>query len=305
LLAAFETARRPVDSQDQVALLEAVDAILTGYARGARFGIRQDEDGLLACGAPGSQLTWMDAKIGDWTVTPRIGKPVEVNALWINALRVGARFSPQWQDEFNKASAAFRARFWNERDGSLFDVIDCDHVPGRNDAAFRANQIFAVGGLPMNLLPRSMAASVVAQVEARLLTPMGLRSLSPEDPAYRSSYLGGVHERDSSYHQGTVWPWLIGPFIEAWIRVRENSSTAKEEARQTFFNPLLSHLNETGLGHVSEIADAEAPHSPRGCPFQAWSLGEMLRIERSILAPSQRPPVGNPRRRSRTAAAIV
>jgi glycogen debranching enzyme len=232
----------------------------------------------------------MDARIGDWTVTPRVGKPVEVNALWINALRVGTKFSPRWQDEFNKAAAAFRTRFWNRESQCLYDVIDCDHIVGHVDASFRPNQIFAVGGLPLNLLPRAMALQVVAKVEAGLWTPLGLRSLAPYEAAYAPHYLGGVHERDSVYHQGTVWPWLAGAFIEAWIRVRENTNEAKQEARERFLTPLLTHLDESGLGHISEIADADAPHTPRGCPFQAWSVGELLRSDHCVLAPGDEKP---------------
>jgi predicted glycogen debranching enzyme len=296
LLEALPRAKQRIDVADRARLLAAVEAILTGYSAGTRFGIRQDNDGLLACGIPGSQLTWMDARIGDWTVTPRIGKPVEVNALWINALNVGARFSPRWQDEFSKAAAAFRARFWNEQQSCLFDVIDCDHIPGRNDPALRPNQVFAVGGLPLNLLPRTMAAQVVAKVESHLLTPLGLRSLAPHEAGYVPHYLGGVHERDSSYHQGTVWPWLIGAFVEAWVRVRDNSAQAKSEARNKFFEPMLSQLKEGGLGHISEIADAEPPHTLRGCPFQAWSVGELLRLDQSVL---RRSPEGERRKGSR------
>lgn len=249
LLAALETTKHRIDAEDEAKLLGAVKAILSGYAAGTRFGIRQDEDGLLACGVPGSQLTWMDARIGDWTVTPRVGKPVEVNALWINALHIGAKFFPRWQEEFNNVAAAFRARFWNEERNCLFDVIDCDHLTGRNDPSLRPNQIFAVGGLPLNLLPRAMAAHVVAKVEAHLLTPLGLRTLSPDESGYVPHYMGGVHERDCSYHQGTVWPWLMGAFVEAWVRVRDNSYAGKLEARKKFLNPLLSHLSESGIGH--------------------------------------------------------
>jgi predicted glycogen debranching enzyme len=284
LLNALAAVKRKIDGADRAQLLGAVEAILSGYAAGTRFGIRQDQDGLLACGVPGSQLTWMDARIGDWTVTPRVGKPVEVNALWINALHIVAKFSPRWQDEFSKAAAAFRTRFWNAEKQCLYDVIDCDHVTGRLDASFRPNQIFAVGGLPLNLLPRAIASQIVTKVEARLWTPLGLRSLAPGEPAYAPHYLGGVQERDSVYHQGTVWPWLAGAFVEAWVRVRDNTNQAKQEARARFLTPMLAHLDEAGLGHISEIADADAPHAPRGCPFQAWSVGELLRLERSVLA---------------------
>ena len=261
----------------------AIEAILDGYSQGTRFGIRLDECGLLACGVPGVQLTWMDAKVGDWVITPRIGKPVEVQALWLNALWIGAQRSPRWQSLFDSGIASFRSRFWNESRRCLFDVIDCDHQHGTLDTSLRPNQIFAVGGLPLCLLEDEPARAVVDAVEASLLTAKGLRSLRPGETDYHPRYEGGVVQRDGSYHQGTVWPWLIGPFVEAWLHVRGNSQSAVEEARSRFLPPLYEHLNEAGLGHVSEITDAEAPYTPRGCPFQAWSLGELLRLEHSIL----------------------
>jgi predicted glycogen debranching enzyme len=290
LLEALSTAKRKMNAGDKARLLAAVEAILSGYAAGTRFGIHQDEDGLLACGVPGSQLTWMDARVGEWTVTPRVGKPVEVNALWINALHVGARYSARWRDEFNKAAPAFRVRFWNQDRQCLYDVIDCDHLAGQVDASFLPNQIFAIGGLPLNLLPRALGLQIVAKVEACLWTPLGLRSLAPEEPGYTPHYQGGVRERDGAYHQGTVWPWLAGAYVEAWIRVRDNSAEAKQEAREKFLTPLLAHLDDAGLGHVSEIADADAPHIPRGCPFQAWSVGELIRLDCSVLAPQETKP---------------
>jgi predicted glycogen debranching enzyme len=270
---------------DQIGRIElAIEAILEGYSKGTRFGIRVDGCGLLACGVPGVQLTWMDAKVGDWVVTPRIGKPVEVQALWLNALWIGAQRSPRWQPLFDSGLQSFRSRFWNEARRCLFDVIDCDHQHGTSDASLRPNQIFAAGALPLSLLEDDPARAVVDAVEASLLTPKGLRSLGPQEPGYRARYEGGVVQRDGSYHQGTVWPWLIGPFVEAWLRVHGNSQSALDEARNRFLPPLYKHLNEAGLGHVSEITDAEEPHTPRGCPFQAWSLGELLRLEHSILS---------------------
>ena len=261
----------------------AVEAILIGYSTGTRFGIRADNDGLLSAGEHGLQLTWMDARVDGREITPRIGKPVEIQALWLNALAIGAQFSARWQPLFEKGRAAFEARFWNEHPGYLADVIDCDHQPGAIDLTFRPNQIFAVGGLPLMLLSEEKARRVVDAVEMRLLTPIGLRSLAPDQPGYTAHYGGSVAQRDGSYHQGTVWPWLIGPFVEAWVRVRGNSAEAKAEARERFLKPLFHHLNQAGLGHVSEIADADPPHTPRGCPFQAWSLGELLRLDRSVL----------------------
>jgi glycogen debranching enzyme len=226
----------------------------------------------------------MDAKVGDWVVTPRIGKPVEGQALWLNALWISTRFSQRWQELFTRGSTAFQARFWNEAGGYLYDVVDLDHHAGTVDATFRPNQIFAVGGLPLALLDPHQARRVVEAVEARLWTPLGLRSLAPGEPGYVARYEGGVRERDGAYHQGTVWPWLIGPFVEAWVRVRGNTPEAKREARVRYLEPLLRHLDEAGLGHISEIADGDPPHPPRGCPFQAWSVGEALRLALVVLA---------------------
>lgn len=261
----------------------AVDAILDGYARGTRFGIRLDADGLLAAGVPGVQLTWMDAKVGDWVVTPRIGKPVEVQSLWLNALRAASAWDSRWTAVWRCGVQSFLSRFWNPDRGYLLDVVDVDHVRGRDDDAFRPNQILAVGGLPWGLLPRAEARCVVDVVEARLWTPLGPRSLAPGSHGYAPRYEGGVLDRDGAYHQGTVWPWLAGPFVEAWVSVRGGTKEARREGRARFLTPLLAHLGEAGIGHVSEIADAEAPHVPRGCPFQAWSLGELIRLDRVVL----------------------
>jgi predicted glycogen debranching enzyme len=281
---AIAAAGKKVAALDRKALEQAVAAILDGYASGTRFGIHADADGLLAAGVPGAQLTWMDAKIGDWVVTPRIGKPVEVQALWLNALRIGGRFSPRWSELHDKGVAAFRSRFWNESGGYLYDVVDVEHATGATDGTFRPNQIFAVGGLPFPVLEGERARRVVDEVERRLLTPLGPRSLAPDEHDYTSRYEGGPRERDGSYHQGTVWPWLMGGFVEAWVRVRGGGVEARREARARFLDPLLDHLDAAGLGHLPEIADAEAPHTPRGCPFQAWSIGEALRLDRIVLA---------------------
>ncbi|MBM4125175.1 MAG: glycogen debranching protein, partial [Nitrospira sp.] len=286
LQAMDEAKRKPADG-DRKRLHGAIEAILSGYVKGTRFGIRLDDDGLLAAGQPGVQLTWMDAKAGDWVVTPRIGKPVEVQALWLNALKIAGASSGRWRDLFEKGRASFVERFWSEERGCLYDVVDSEHRPGVVDATFRPNQIFAVGGLPLTLLDEDQACRVVEAVEARLWTPLGLRSLAPGEPGYRPCYQGGVLERDGAYHQGTVWPWLIGPFVEAWVRVCGGTPEAKQRARARFLAPLLAHLDEAGLGHISEIADADPPHRPRGCPFQAWSLGEVLRLDAVVLAGSQ------------------
>jgi predicted glycogen debranching enzyme len=285
-LANAKRSKMELTKAHEQALREAIEAIVEGYARGTRYNIHMDGDGLLAAGAPAVQLTWMDSKIGDWVVTPRVGKPVEVEALWLNALWIASQFSSHWKEPLARGVESFRVRFWNEPGGYLYDVVDADHQAGKLDASFRPNQIFAIGGLPMALLEGDGARRVVDEVERRLWTPIGLRSLAPGEPGYVSKYDGGVRERDGCYHQGTVWPWLMGPFVEAWVRVRGSTSEAKREARQRFLAPLLEHLNEAGVGHVSEIADGAPPHTPRGCPFQAWSLAELLRLEQLILIDS-------------------
>jgi glycogen debranching enzyme len=178
-------------------------------------------------------------------------------------------------------------------------VIDADHEPGKVDPSFRPNQIFAVGGLPFQLLDGPRARQVVDAVERVLWTPIGLRTLAPGSPGYQPVYAGDMRARDGAYHQGTVWPWLLGPFVEAWVRVRGDTVDARREARGRFLEPLLAHLNQAGLGHISEIADAEPPHTPRGCPFQAWSLGEALRLQLEVL---RDPPARVP---TRKLAAII
>jgi predicted glycogen debranching enzyme len=275
---------------DRQTLRASMEAILDGYARGTRFRIQLDAAGLLAAGEPGVQLTWMDAKVGDWVVTPRIGKPVEVQALWLNALWCASRFDQRWIEPLERGARAFRQRFWNAADGCLFDVVDVNHQAGVTDASFRPNQILAVGGRPYALLDGAQARQVVDAVEQRLWTPLGLRSLAPGEVGYAARYHGGVRERDGAYHQGTVWPWLAGPFVEAWVRVRGNTAEARRTARKRFVEPLRQHLDEAGLGHLSEIACAEAPHTPCGCPFQAWSVGELLRLEHKVLAEPKRKP---------------
>lgn len=283
-LRALEADGRRIPPRDRRLLGDAVRGILAGHVRGTRYGIRVEADGLLAAGEPGVQLTWMDAKVGDWVVTPRIGKPVEVQALWLNALRAAESFTTEHRPVLARGLHAFADRFWDGTSGSLHDVVDADHVAGRVDCSLRPNQILAVGGLPWPLIEGERARSVVELVERRLWTPLGLRTLAPEAPGYRPRYEGDVPSRDGAYHQGTVWPWLLGPFVEAWVRVRGGGAEARAEARRRFLTPLLEHLARAGLGHISEIADGDPPHQPRGCPFQAWSVAEALRLERGVLA---------------------
>lgn len=265
------------------ALESAIKQIVNGYADGTRFGIRMDADGLLSAGVAGVQLTWMDARVGDRVITPRIGKPVEIQALWLNALSAAARLEPRWRDIFEQGRTAFIERFWSEGLGRLADVIDVDHVAGTRDDSFRPNQILAVGGLPVALVDGKRGRSIVDAVERHLLTPVGLRSLAPGEHGYASRYEGDSAARDAVYHQGTVWPWLMGPFVDAWVRVRGNTATARRDARARFVDPLMTRVQTSGFGHLSEIADAEPPFEPKGCPFQAWSLGELLRLDRVVL----------------------
>ncbi len=258
-------------------LLPTLLDILDWHLRGTRYGIHMDSDGLLTCGEAGVQLTWMDAKIRDWVVTPRSGKPVEIQALWYNALRIAADLTRRegqslQADSFDelatRAQASFLAQFWNGSEHCLFDVVD----GGQRDGAIRPNQIFAVS-LHHQILPIDRARQVVEVVERELLTPAGLRSLSPRDSRFRGRYEGGVFERDSAYHQGTVWQWLMGPFLTAYCKVNPDSRAQAA----AWLTGMQSQLGEAGLGQISEIADGDAPHCARGCIAQAWSVAELLR----------------------------
>jgi len=253
--------------------------IIAWHTRGTRYGIRVDASGLLSSGAADVQLTWMDAKVGDRVVTPRRGKPVEIQALWYNALCIMADLARQFDDDTSQkryrnmatdASRSFNRLFWNDKAGCLYDVTD-----GDPDPAVRPNQIFAVS-LPHSMLSPERAQSVVDKVQQHLLTPYGLRSLAPTDPGYRGRYTGGPAQRDAAYHQGTVWPWLIGPFITAYVKVNGGSEAARHQAAE-WLAPLKEHLADGGLGHISEIFDGDAPQWPRGCIAQAWSVAEVLR----------------------------
>jgi predicted glycogen debranching enzyme len=275
------------DRDTLAALLPTLRDIVQHHFAGTRFGIHVTPDGLLSQGEEGYQLTWMDAKVGDWVVTPRRGKAVEINALWYNALRVLERFLRERDDAegaaeigraAHKASEAFNRRFWNPETGHLFDVVD---GPAGDDPALRPNQLFAIS-LPFPVLAPERWPAVLQVVEAELLTPVGLRTLSPRHPDYKAKYSGDLRSRDAAYHQGTVWPWLIGPFVDAWLKVHPG-----EQARAgRFLAGLFDHLDEAGVGSVSEIFDAEPPYTPRGCIAQAWSVAELLRV--ALLAESPR-----------------
>jgi len=253
--------------------------IVEAHLRGTRFGIAVDPaDGLLRQGAEGYQLTWMDAKVDGWVVTPRRGKAVEINALWYNALCLLARWECDLGDQerarrYGEAGArtreSFNQRFWFADGGYLYDVID---GPEGNDAACRPNQILAIS-LPNPVLDQERWAAVVDVVRQRLVTPVGLRSLSPDHPDYKARYFGDLRTRDAAYHQGTVWAWLIGPFIDAWLKVHPDDRAGA----RSLLDGLIAHLPEFGVGSIAEIFDAEAPYTPRGCVAQAWSVAEVLR----------------------------
>jgi predicted glycogen debranching enzyme len=260
-------------------LLPVLLQIIDAHVEGTRYGIAVDpSDGLLHAGVPGVQLTWMDAKVDDWVVTPRIGKCVEINALWLNALDVTARLAvregemaaaQRCEDLLSLASAHFE-RFWNPQRGCLFDVIDVDGGDGC-DPSLRPNQLFAVS-LPFSGLQRAQMRAVVDVCAAELLTSYGLRSLATGESAYVGHYQGDRWRRDGAYHQGTVWSWLLGPFALAHHRVFGDASLA-----QSFLEPIADHLRDACIGSISEIFDGDAPHAPRGCFAQAWSVGEVLR----------------------------
>lgn len=263
-------------------LLPTVREILDRHAAGTRFGIGMDPtDGLLRAGEPGVALTWMDAKVDDWVVTPRIGKPVEINALWANALRICGDWLRERDDDAaagylrlaDRAATSFRARFWRRELGYCADVLD---GPDGDELHLRPNQLFALS-LPHPLLEGEEAVAVLDAIGRSLLTGHGLRSLAPDDPEYRPAFQGDRRFRDAAYHQGAVWSWLLPPYAEAWARVHGDPAAALELLR-----PLVHHLGDAGLGSVSEIFEPAPPHAPRGCVAQAWSVGELLRVWRAL-----------------------
>jgi predicted glycogen debranching enzyme len=266
------------DTETLRILLPKLVAIIDRHITGTRFGIHVDSaDGLLTQGAPGFALTWMDAKVGDLVVTPRRGKAVEINALFYNALRLlagwveterGVAAAHLYSAAAERARTSFNRRFWFEKGQYLYDVIDGEMG---DDSAFRPNQILAIS-LRYPVLDEGRWSRVVKEVESRLLTPVGLRSLSPDHPDYKARYFGDLHARDLAYHQGTVWAWLLGPYIDAWMKVTGDRASARR-----LLAGLEAHLTSAGIGSISEIFDAESPFLPRGCIAQAWSVAEALR----------------------------
>jgi predicted glycogen debranching enzyme len=262
-------------------LLPYLIDIAEHHLRGTKFNIHVDQtDGLFVQGEEGCQLTWMDAKMGDWVVTPRRGKAVEINALWYNALRLLAGWlreignvssAERYEEHAARARVAFNNRFWFAEGGYLYDVVDVDG--GReNDSSCRPNQLFAIS-LEHPVLDEIHWRSVVDITEEKLLTPLGLRTLSPDDPNYKPIYHGDLRSRDGAYHQGTVWAWLIGPFVDAWLKIHPHDRAAARK----FLERFPEHLSEAGIGTIGEVFDAREPHVPGGCIAQAWSVAEVLR----------------------------
>lgn len=263
----------------RASLYEKLVNVVEWHLRGTRFNIHVDTDGLLFAGEKPWQLTWMDAKIGDVSFTPRIGKPVEIQALWYNALKIMEDFAARFDDDENRqnyaataemAKHSFNALFWNEAENCLFDVVE----NGAKDGAVRPNQIFAVSLKHAILTDEKKARRMLETVASKLLTPVGLRSLAAENPQYCPVYSGSPYERDSCYHQGTVWAWLIGGFVDAHRKILPENEARVAEILSGFEN----HLSEAGIGQISEIFDAAAPHAPRGCFAQAWSVAEVSRV---------------------------
>jgi predicted glycogen debranching enzyme len=277
----YFAATRDTETLDR--LFPVMAQMIDAHVAGTRYQIHVDQaDGLLYAGEPGVQLTWMDAKVGDWVVTPRIGKPVEINALWFNALETMAGLASaakQSAEPFVQLAARAKqsfAKFWNSSAGYCYDVIDAPGIG--NDATLRPNQIFAVS-LPQSPLSAEQQKAVVDICARRLLTSHGLRSLAQSESGYQGHYGGGVRERDGAYHQGTVWGWLLGPFVLAYLRVY-----ADRAAAMSFLEPLGKQIHSHGLGTLSEIFDSDAPFTPRGCIAQAWTVAEVLRAWRATVS---------------------
>ena len=272
-------------------LYPTLTQIIERHVHGTRFGIHVDErDGLLVQGVPGYQLTWMDAKVDDWVVTPRRGKAVEINALWFNALKLMEHWAAEQGDDpsdYRRRAAlarqSFNDRFWFADGGYLYDVVDAEQ--GGDDAKCRPNQILAIA-LPYPVLDEERWEPVMQVVRDRLLTTVGLRSLAPDDPDFKSRYFGDLRTRDAAYHQGTVWAWLVGPYVDAWLKVYPADLAGARRAVSGF----LSHLDDACIGSISEIFDADEPFTPRGCIAQAWSVAEVLRASITLERHAQNGP---------------
>jgi predicted glycogen debranching enzyme len=297
----FHAADRYIRATEDVETLEVLLPslldIIEWHQRGTSFGIGVEEDGLLTQGAQGVQLTWMDAKVDDWVVTPRRGKAIEINALWYNALRVTEAWlrtvgdtdrAEQISATAAKVFASFNARFWSSQLGYCFDVVDREG--GGNDPSLRPNQVLSIS-LPYAVLAEDKWKPVLNVVRAQLLTPFGLRSLAPSDPDFKPRYDGDLRARDAAYHQGTVWAWLIGPFFDAWLRTHPGDWETAEALLASF----KTEMSEAGIGTVSEVFDAEFPFAPRGCIAQAWSVAEVLRCEISLRVGRQSKSVSMPK----------
>lgn len=253
--------------------------IISAYEKGTDFSIYMEDDGLIHAGSGLDQITWMDVRVGDWVATPRHGKPVEINALWYNALRIMESLCEKFDEDAsayrtraNQVKESFNAKFWDSSNQCLFDVVDGDEP----DDHIRPNQIYAVS-LPFSLLPEEQEKAVVALVEKELFVGCGLRSLAPDHPDYHGIYCGALAKRDAAYHQGTAWGFLLGGFFSAYMKVNHHSSSAAQNAVR-MLEPVRKHLSDSGcIGSISEIFDGDAPHNPRGCYAQAWSVGEVLR----------------------------
>jgi predicted glycogen debranching enzyme len=295
----FEALRQYFEATQDLAFIQelfaALGEIIDAHVRGTRYNIKVDPaDALLFAGSPEVQLTWMDAKVGDWVVTPRTGKPVEINALWINALQTMAGFarllvrpSEGYEKLAEKAGRNFQ-KFWNPERNCCYDVIDTPS--GGKDALLRPNQIFAVS-LPVSPLLPAQRKAVVDAVAQQLLTSHGLRSLGPFEPGYKGEYVGGPRERDAAYHQGTVWGWLLGPFVVAHYRVYQDAALA-----QSFLEPFGRTVCSGGVGSLGEIFSGDAPFRPAGCIAQAWSVAEVFRawqILSAAIAPAHAKASGN------------
>ena len=253
--------------------------IISAYEKGTDFSIYMEDDGLIHAGSGLDQITWMDVRVGDWVATPRHGKPVEINALWYNALRIMESLCEKFDEDAsayraraNQVKESFNAKFWDSANQCLFDVVDGDEP----DDHIRPNQVYAVS-LPFSLLPEEQEKAVVALVEKELFVGCGLRSLAPDHPDYHGIYCGALAKRDAAYHQGTAWGFLLGGFFSAYMKVNHHSSSAAENAVH-MLEPVRKHLSDSGcIGSISEIFDGDTPHNPRGCYAQAWSVGEVLR----------------------------